>query len=102
MIPNELFDILINPKIFFQHRKPKVNKIIILFTNYLFIEDLLERIKNSTFQSTNKSRTHESTSTASSNHDHSTTNGTSSQSKHRTTSASTGDYTSEEAEAVRK
>jgi len=70
--------------------------------NIIFlIKDLLERIKNSTFQSTNKSRTHESTST-SSNHDHSTTNGTSSQARHRTTSASTGDYTSEEVEAVRK
>jgi DnaJ family protein B protein 12 len=64
-------------------------------------KDLLERIKNSTFQSTNNTRTHESTST-SSNSEHTTANGSSSHTRHRTTSASTGDYTPEEAEAVRK
>jgi len=64
-------------------------------------KNLLERIKNSTFQSTNKSRTHESTST-SSDHNHPTTNGTASHTRHRTTSSSTGDYTPEEVEAVRK
>jgi DnaJ family protein B protein 12 len=64
-------------------------------------KDLLERIKNSTFQSGNNNKNHESTST-SSNYDHTTTNGTSSHTKHRTTSGSTGDYTPEEVEAVRK
>jgi hypothetical protein len=62
------------------------------------MKDLLEQIKNSTFQSTNQNRSHES----SSKHDHATTNGTSSHSRHRTTSSSTGDYTPEEVEAVRK
>jgi len=62
------------------------------------IKELLEQIKDSTFQSTNNNRTHESTS----NYDHTTTNGTSSHTKHRTTSTSTGDYTPEEVEAVRK
>lgn len=61
-------------------------------------KDLLEKIKNSTYQSGNKSRTQESTT----NHEHSTTNGTSTHARHRTTSGSTGDYTAEEVEAVRR
>jgi DnaJ family protein B protein 12 len=64
-------------------------------------KDLLERIKSSTFQSTNDNKSNESTST-SSNSKHTTTNDTSSHPRHRTTSASNGDYTSEEVEAVRK
>jgi len=63
-------------------------------------KDLLERIKNSTFQSTDKSRAHESSSTSS--HHQPTTNGTESHTRQRTTSSSTGDYTPEEVEAVRK
>ena len=60
-------------------------------------KDLLERIKNSTYQTTNNNKADETTST-SSNFKHTTTN----DARHRTTSTSNTDYTSEEVEAVRK
>ncbi|CAF3401923.1 unnamed protein product [Rotaria sp. Silwood1] len=77
-----------------------LNKSIDLFPTHK-AKDLLEKMNNSTSHSKHHDKTHESTS-SSSHHDHTTTNGTTSHARHRTTSTSSNDYTSEEAEAVRK
>ena len=116
MIINVRFDILENLKISFPHKKPKVSLSFslslsqeILFEYFLCVTDLIERLMytNSHSNSSNRQKTSDSSSTSNHSEQTTTENGTSSTTKQRTTttnsqSTASNDYTTEEAEAVRR